>query len=136
MPVTDPFASGNPVDPNVLAAMAVPDTSALDLLGVHIPSGDELYNRLMGGIEPELMTDQLPLLEERYRGETPDDSKQRAKRYEQAFAEYDRQLRAYMDALTVKLRSHQRIAMSSAELGAKAEEEDAISAIEASIQKS
>ncbi len=124
-------------DPAQAALSVIPNPDgSTDYLGMRIPSGDELYNLLMGKIEPELTTDQLPLLDERYHGETPDESKARAKRYEKAFAEYDKQLQDYMEGLKQKLRAHQRIAMSSAELGAKAEEEDALTAIEASIQKS
>ncbi len=103
---------------------------------IRIPTGDELYNTLMGKIEPELTTAELPVLDARYKDETPEQSKARARRYEKAFAEYDRQLQSYMGDLQAKLKAHQRIAMSSAELGAKAEEEEALTAIESSIAKS
>ncbi len=143
VPGADPFAGfgGGPLAefpgmPAGLDPSVIPAPAAGDFLGVHIPSGDELYNLLMAKIEPELTTDQLPLLEARYKGETVDESKARAHRYEAAFTEYDKQLGDYMEGLKQKLRAHQRIAMSSAELGAKAEEQDALSAIEASIQKS
>ena len=126
----DPFGALPPLDPAPIGG------GPMSFLGIQIPSGDELYNQLMAGIEPELTTDQLPLLSERYKGETTDESKTRARRYEKAFKEYDKQLKQYLDDLGRKLQAHQRIAMSSAELGARAEEEDALSAIEASIQKS
>lgn len=100
---------------------------------VRIPTGDELYNTLMGGIEPELTTAELPMLDGRYANETSDQSKERARRYQKAFAEYDKQLQSYMGDLQTKLHMHQRIAMSSAELGAKTEEEEALTAIESSI---
>ncbi len=104
--------------------------------GIHIPTGDELYNQLMQSIEPELTTAELPLLDDRYKTETAQQSKERAQRYQRAFAEYDRQLQAYMGDLQAKLHAHQRIALSSAELGAKTEEEEALTAIESNIAKS
>ncbi len=129
-----------PLDPSTVfggspGAVTPNPAGGMDFMGLHIPSGDELYNSLMQKIEPELTTDQLPQLEARYKQETADQSKERARRYEKAFAEYDRQLEEYMSGLRTKLHAHQRIAMSSAELGARAEEEDALTAIESSIAK-
>ena len=112
---------------------AMPPASSAVYADIHIPTGDELYDQLMQNIEPELTTGQLPLLDERYKTETPEDSKQRAQRYQRAFTEYDKQLQAYMGDLQARLHAHQRIAMASAERGAKAEEEEALSAIESSI---
>ena len=111
------------------------DPTQTQFLSIRIPTGDELYNTLMVDIDPELTTDALPSLEEKYKHETPEESRARATRYEKAFAEYDRRLQNYMNDLQSKLRAHQRIAMGTAELGARGEEQDALAVIESSISK-
>ena len=61
-----------------------------------IPSGEEVYDKIMSGIEVDLTTSQLPLLKEKYQGETPEEARARAERYQKAFAEYDRQYALYV----------------------------------------
>ena len=100
---------------------------------LRIPTGDELYNMLMGGIEPDLTTDQLPLLDQKYQGEIPEQAKIRAERYEKAFAEYDRQLAAYLAHLEAKVREYQATARKSLENEEHEKEERALSGIEDAI---
>ena len=97
---------------------------------LQIPSGDELYNMLMAKIEPDLMTDQLPLLDQKYNGETPEQAQARAKRYEVAFAEYDKQLAAYLAALEAKVRQYQSTARKSLEHDDRSKEEQELSGLE------
>ena len=49
-----------------------------------IEGGDEVYNKIMGEIEPDLTTDQLPLMDEKYKNESEEDRKARMKRYAEA----------------------------------------------------
>ena len=49
---------------------------------------EDLYNLLMVEIEPDLTTDMLPLLNEKYEGETAEDRKARSERYAEAFEEF------------------------------------------------
>ena len=100
---------------------------------MRIPTGDELYNLLMGGIEPDLTTDQLPLLDEKYAAETPEQAKIRAARYEKAFAEYDKQLNAYLAKLEAKVREYQSAARQSVENEERQKEGQALSGIEDAI---
>jgi hypothetical protein len=48
-----------------------------------------LYDTLMAEIEPELCSWELPALEERYAGETPEEHEDRMSRYELAYAVFD-----------------------------------------------
>ncbi len=80
-----------------------------------IPSGEELYNKLMAGIEPELLTQNLPTLEEKYKNESPEDAKARAAKYDKAFAEYEKQLAAYMSGMQRQVTTYKRTALQSAE---------------------
>jgi len=53
-----------------------------------LPSMEEIYNLLMGSIEPDLTTDMLPFLEEIYAGESAEEAEDRKRRYEEAFQEF------------------------------------------------
>jgi len=66
MPTTDPTTGTPiPIDPSL--------------------TGDEIYDRIMTGIEPELTTEQLPTLSEKYKDETDEQKQARADRYNAAF---------------------------------------------------
>ncbi len=49
-----------------------------------------VYNEIMRHIEPDLMLEQLPLLDQRYAAETPIDRLKRMKAYDEAFILYDK----------------------------------------------
>lgn len=95
-----------------------------------IPTGDQLYNMLMAKIEVDLMTDQLPLLDEKYKNETPEQAQVRAVRYEKAFAEYDKRLNAYLAALEAEVREHQSTARKSLEHEERTREEQKLDTLE------
>ncbi len=109
----------------------MPDQNASSAL--QIPSGDELYNTLMSKIDPDLTTDQLPLLDQKYAGETPEQAQVRAQRYEKAFAEYDKQLAAYLAALEAKVHQYQSTARKSLEHEERTKEEQQLSGLEQAI---
>ncbi len=46
---------------------------------------EEIYNILMSEIEPELMTGMIPMLDDLYIEETPEEKKERGERYARAF---------------------------------------------------
>ena len=100
---------------------------------IAIPTGDQLYNMLMSKIEVDLTTDQLPLLDEKYKNETPEQAQVRAQRYEKAFAEYDKQLAAYLAGLEAKVREYQTTARKSVEHEERVHEEEQLTGIEQEI---
>lgn len=51
---------------------------------------DWLYDTLMSHIEPDLMTENLPTLEEKYKDETPEQHKARMASYDRAFELFDK----------------------------------------------
>ncbi|MBI3618903.1 hypothetical protein HY213_02600 [Candidatus Peregrinibacteria bacterium] len=93
----DPSQTATPQPPNIPA------------------SGKELYNELMGKIEPELVTDQIPLLAEKYKNETHDQAAARAERYNKAYAAYEAAYAAYMQQLSSEVSSYRRNAFGSVE---------------------
>ena len=96
-------------------------------------SGDELYNMLMRGIEPDLTTDQLPTLDAKYKDETPEQAKTRALRYEKAFKEYEKQLAEYLAQLSGKVHVYQTAARQSAEEDSRTQEGSQLSGLEDAI---
>jgi hypothetical protein len=59
------------------------------LIGLDTASMEVIYNTLMEHIEPELVTDVLPYLDEWYKNETPEQNAARLERYKSAFATYE-----------------------------------------------
>ncbi len=51
---------------------------------------EAVYDIVMGLIEPDLMSAQLPLLTEKYAKETPEETIARMERYDRAFALFDK----------------------------------------------
>jgi hypothetical protein len=101
--------------------------------GLQLPTGEELYNFLMKDIDTDLLTDQLALLDEKYKNETPEQAAERAKRYEKSFAEYETRLAAYMGELNAKVHEYQHAAMKSAEHEERVEETNALGNLEKQI---
>ena len=97
---------------------------------LQIPTGDQLYNMLMSKIEMDLTTDQLALLDEKYKGEAPEQAQERAARYEKAFAEYDKQLAAYLATLETKVHQYQTTARKSLEHEERTKEEQELGGLE------
>lgn len=60
-------------------------------------SADEMYDLIMGQIEPELKTDTLPFLDYLYEGETEEEHKARAEWYAIAFEVFEKQYRHFVD---------------------------------------
>lgn len=107
------------------------DTAATAGQGsLRIPTGDELYDMIMQGIETDLTTDQIPLLDEKYKNETPEEAAIRAERYQRAFAEYNGQLSAYLARFQFKMRECQSTARNSLESAERTKEGQALLGLE------
>src|SRR5205814_1812909 len=98
-----------------------------------ILDGQEVYDMLMGQIERDLVTAQLPLLKETYKDETPEQSKARAERYNRAFAEYDKQYAAYIKQQEQQLQGYQRNFLSNLQTLNQSTEESGLDEISAAI---
>lgn len=98
-----------------------------------IPSGEEIYDRIMGQIEPELVTAVLPTLKEKYKDETQEEAKVRAVRYQKAFAEYDKQYAAYLQSQEGALRSYQMNLGRAVENVARSDEAPHLGDLESAI---
>ena len=99
-----------------------------------LPSSQELYDAIMVDIEPELTSQQLPTLLEKYKDETSDRKKTRKKRYDAAFKEYRKRYAAFSSESKQLLRSFQKQATALEERGQRTEEENTLSHISDSLQ--
>ena len=80
-----------------------------------IPSAEELYNTIMSEIEPELTTEGVKLLSEKYKNETTEEARTRKARYDKAYAEYDKQFAKHMDNINAKVKKYERASFAEME---------------------
>lgn len=82
---------------------------------VDLPDPGQLYDTLMAEIEPELQTVALPTLNAKYAGESSEETVRRMDRYTKAFREYEKRMRALLDAIAMQDRRYFRAMRKRAE---------------------
>ncbi|MEK7137382.1 MAG: hypothetical protein AAB853_03795 [Patescibacteria group bacterium] len=92
-----------------------------------------LYDILMGEIEQELTTRNLPLLRDIYENETPEEAKQRGARYREAFEEYIRLWETFLERSRVAFHTLKDAAFASLKERIGIEEAGVLSALEQEI---
>jgi len=96
-------------------------------------SGAEIYNSIMREIEPELTTDQIPLMKEKYKDETHEQKKARGERYAKAMEEYEKRYAAYLQEQDAKVRSFKIGAIHFVENKASETDQQKLLSIESSF---
>lgn len=89
---------------------------------VDLPDGQVLYDRIMGAIEPELVSSSVGTLKTKYADETPEEKAARARRYGKAYAEYDKQFAQYKSTRDGAMLHYKTQALKSLEDSNKAVE--------------
>lgn len=74
-----------------------------------IPTGRELYDQIMGHIEPELTTEGRKILGEKYKVETSEQKQKRAVRYKIAFERCAKACDEYLVTLRVQADRYVRV---------------------------
>lgn len=92
----------------------------------------ELYNTLMYTIEPELMTDMLPMLDAIYKDETKENRAIRLAWYAEAFEMFAEHFSKFMGIWKHEIAAVRRTALALKEQG----DQDDLSNLEHSIQES
>ncbi|MSR87463.1 hypothetical protein EXS70_04845 [Candidatus Peribacteria bacterium] len=100
-----------------------------------IPTGKELYDALMEHIEPELTSEGSKLIEEKYKGETPENKAARMQRYDLAFERYEQAYHDYMDTLDTQVVRYRREAFSRSELEDRKQEEGLLDQLSSLFEK-
>ncbi len=101
-----------------------------------ILDGDELYDFLMEGIEPELMNKNLPKIGALTKNETVEQRKVRVKRYAEAFTEFDARLTEYKREWDEMFAGYKRDSAKMAEELVSSAEADEMKKIEKQMSQS
>lgn len=100
-----------------------------------IKSGREIYDSIMGQIEPELVSSSIPLLKKKYANETPEQKAARKKRYNAAYKKYDEMYEIYLADLDARISRYYKESMSSIEEQSRKGEEQKLNDIAAAMFK-
>lgn len=96
-------------------------------------SGADIYNGIMREIEPELTTDQIPLMKEKYKDETAQQRKARGERYAKAMEEYEKRYAQYLQKQDANVRAFKIGAIHFAEDKASAGDRQKLQSLESSF---
>lgn len=106
---------------------------AATLRALKFPSGAEIYDAIMGRIEPELLRANLKKLDAPYKDETPAQKKKRYARYSKAFALYRTAFKAWSERLKRAIRKYQKTFTKVIESANRTKEDKALSDLEQQI---
>ena len=106
-----------------------PDLEAL------MPSGSEIYDSLMESINEELLSENLPLLAEKHKGETSEEKANRMGRYKKDFAAYDKAYAEWIQDLRGAVKEKRGQAFRAAEEEQKEEEGSLLANLESQFEK-
>ncbi len=99
-----------------------------------LPSGEQIYDKIMGGIDRELTSKNIAMLEEKYKNETPEQKKVRAQRYEKAYEEYEKRYALYQAGRASSMKRFKAQAMQSLESQERQTEESNMQSLESQMQ--
>jgi hypothetical protein len=94
-----------------------------------IPTGQEIFDAIMGQIEPELTSVGVKTLEAKYKNETATDSYERRKRYALAYERYEKAYDETMATLHTQVDRYRRSSFAQVEQEDRANESTAFDAI-------
>ena len=95
---------------------------------------EQLYNTIMADIEPDLLLESIPLLDQLYAGETKDKKDARMKRYEVAYKKFDAEFGKFMGEVTEEVKTARRQALQAKEAEARTQESTVIGSLEAAFR--
>lgn len=98
-------------------------------------AGIFIYDAIMSAIEPELVSTEIPKLEEKYKNETPEEKSARAKHYNAAFAAYEKHYAHFIAGVGGEVRALKHEAMATTEAEERAKEEEEMSGLESAISE-
>ncbi|PIQ76461.1 hypothetical protein COU78_06680 [Candidatus Peregrinibacteria bacterium CG10_big_fil_rev_8_21_14_0_10_49_24] len=103
------------IDPALLAVM---------------PTGTDVHDALMGPIEEDLLTGNLPTLSTKYMSETAQERAQRIERYKAALRKYDKAYAEWVSAVNAKVDGYKTTVLSYVQEKSANEDEGEISRLE------
>lgn len=94
----------------------------------------QLYDMLMRDIEPDLLSYNIPKLDEYYKGESTENHDKRMKRYEAAYKAFDIVFRQFMTDVQDEVRDTKRSSLVAKENEARDQEENQLASLEAAFE--
>lgn len=94
----------------------------------------QLYDMLMRDIEPDLLSYNIPKLDEYYKGETEEQHDKRMKRYEVAYKTFETVFRDFMNDVQDEVRDSKRNSLREEENQARNQEENQLASLEAAFE--
>ena len=113
--------------------MTQTDTATAGASPIRVPPGNDIYDALMGPIERDLLTVNIPLLDEKYKGETPEQKAARYQRYQDAYAKYDQAFETWITQFRGTVEGYRRQAFEAAEQEDRAKEANTLSNLESQL---
>src|SRR3989338_2384803 len=98
-----------------------------------IPTGQELYDSIMGHIEPDLTSEGLKTLDQKYASETPMETAERKQRYELAFERYEQAYQGYIETLQAQAHRYHKESIQKVELEHREKEDGLLDKIQQAI---
>ena len=111
-----------------MPTQVVPDDGETKLLA------EQLYDLIMADIEPDLLLANIPNLDAKYAGETPEEHTARMKRYEASYKKFDAEFSTFMTEVNDKVRVSKRSALKEKEEKIKTQEANALNSIESAFR--
>lgn len=90
---------------------------------------EDVYNMIMAEIEPDLLLENIPLLEKTYENETPEEHTLRMQRYAESYKKFDQDLALFMNDVDGKVRETKRRSLKAKEEQARSEDADKLESI-------
>jgi esterase/lipase len=94
---------------------------------------EQLYDLIMADIEPDLLLANIPTLDQKYTGETPEEHAARMKRYEASYKKFDAEFSKFMTEVNEKVKTTKRTTLKEAEEQAKNQEENKLNSLESAF---
>ena len=94
---------------------------------------EQIYNMLMANIEPELLLENIPTLDDTYKSESEEEHKARMKKYKAAYKKFDTKLAEFMGNVKNETRVSKRAALKKKEMSDRASEEQDLLNLEAAF---
>ena len=95
---------------------------------------EEIYDNIMSQIEPELTTEEIHTLDEKYKDETEEQRKGRMARYEKAYAHFDKEVDTFLGNVQEKARESKRTSLKKKEAEVRRKEEAALNNLEEAFE--
>lgn len=102
----------------------------------YVLNSEDIYNLVMGRIEPDLTTPMLPLLDDLYMNETKEQRAERAEWYNKVFARFEIDYQTFMNKMKDYYMGMQRRVTSSVRAFKENAEKESTRAIEDSLEHS